>query len=70
MKRMVCGAALFLCMAAAGDGSRLLACDDRPASRFHASMFESGENTVVITSDDDIITVVVYSTAEAHSEWM
>jgi hypothetical protein len=69
MKRMVWGAALFLCMAV-GDGSRLLACDDRPTSRSHTSVFETGENTVVITSDDDIITVVVYSTAEAHAEWM
>jgi hypothetical protein len=69
MKRMVWGAVLFLCMAA-GDGSRLLACDDRPASRFHTSVFESEGNTVVITSEDDVVTVVVFSNEEAHTEWM
>ena len=69
MKRMVWGAVLFLCMAV-GDGSRLLACDDRPTTRSYTSVFESDGNTVVITSDDDVVTIVVFSNEEAHSEWM
>jgi hypothetical protein len=51
---------------AAGNGSRLLACDERPISRTHNRMFESGDNTALITSDDEFVTVIVYS----NSEWM
>jgi hypothetical protein len=69
MKRLAWGAVLFLCMAV-GDGSRLVACDERPMSRTHASVFESGDNTVLITSDEEFVTVIVYSNSEAHTEWM
>jgi|1185.fasta_scaffold374315_2 hypothetical protein len=69
MKRLIWGTVLFLCMAA-GDGSRLLACDDRPMSRLHTSVFESGDNTVMITSDEEFVTVIVYSNSEMHTEWM
>jgi hypothetical protein len=69
MRRLVWGAVLVLCVAA-GDGSRLLACDERPMSRTHASVFESGDNTVLITSDDEFVTVIVYSNSETHTEWM
>jgi hypothetical protein len=55
---------------AAGDGSRLLACDDRPTSRSYTNVFESDGNTVVITSDDDVVTVVVFSNEDAHTKWM
>jgi hypothetical protein len=68
MKRLVWGLVLFL-STAAGDGSRLLACDDRPASRFHARVFESGDSIVLITSDDEFVTVVVYADS-APSEWL
>lgn len=69
MKRMVWGAVLFLCLAV-GDSSRLLACDDRPMSRTHASVIETADNTVLITSDDEFVTVIVYSNSEARTEWM
>jgi hypothetical protein len=69
MKRLVWGAVLFLLMGA-GSGSRLLACDEQPFSRVHASLFENGDTTVLVTSDDDFVTVVVYSKAEAHTQWI
>jgi hypothetical protein len=68
MKRMVWGTVLFLCLAV-GDSSRLLACEG-PVSRFHASVFESGDNTVLVASDDDFVTIIVYSNTEAGTEWM
>jgi hypothetical protein len=53
-----------------GDGSRLLACDERPLSRTHTSVIETGGNTVMITSDEEFVTVIVYTNSEAHTEWM
>jgi hypothetical protein len=70
MRRLVWGTVLFLCMTA-GDGSRLLACDDRPMSRAQMMrVYESGDNTVMISSDDEFVTVIVYTHADAPTEWM
>lgn len=69
MKRLVWGAILFL-FVAAGDGSRLLACNDRPMSRFHDGIFQSENNTVVVISDDEFVTVIVYANPETTGEWM
>ena len=69
MKRLILGAVLFLCVSVT-NGSRLLACDDRPSTRFRTSVFENGDNTVFITDDEDIVTVIVYSNSETHGEWM
>lgn len=69
MKRLAWGAVLFLCMTAT-NGSRLLACDDHRTSRFRTSVFENGENTVFITDDEDIVTVIVYSNSDSNAEWM
>ena len=69
MKRLAWGAALFLFMAV-GDSSRMLACDDRPITRSHASVFQSGDNTVMISSDEDFVTVIVYSSSEGYTEWI
>ena len=69
MKRLLTGAVLFLCLATTS-GSRLLACDDHRTSRFRASVFQSGQNTVIVSDEDDIITVIVYSNSETHSAWL
>ena len=69
MKRLVSGAVLFLCLATTS-GSRLLACDDHRTSGFRTSVFQNGDNTVFVTDDDDIVTVIVYSNSDTHSEWL
>jgi hypothetical protein len=69
MKRIVSGAVLFLCLATTS-GSRLLACEDHRMSSFRTSVFQNGDNTIVVTDDDDIVTVVVYSNSETHANWM
>jgi len=69
MKRLVWGAVLFLCMTAT-NGSRLLACNERRISHFRTSVFEAGDNTVLITDDDEFVTVITYSNAEVHADWM
>ena len=69
MKRLAWGAMLFLCLASM-NGSRLLACDDHRNSRFRTSVFESGDNTVLITDDEEFVTVIVYSNSESQAEWM
>ncbi len=69
MKRIVTGAVLFLCLGTT-NGSRLLACDDHRTSRFRTSVFQNGDNTVFVTDEDDIVTVVVYSDSERQSGWL
>ena len=69
MKRLVTGAVLFLCLATTS-GSRLLACDDHRTSGFRTSVFQSGDNTVFVTDEDDIVTVIVYANSEIRGEWM
>ncbi len=73
MKRLVWGAVLFLC-AAASSGMPLNACDKRaleytPSTSFQRA-YEMDGNTVLVISDDEFVTIVVYSNAEAHTEWM
>jgi hypothetical protein len=72
MQRLMWGATLFL-LAAAATPSRLDACDwisfmSAPAPR--AAMIEDGRNTILISSDDEFVTIVTYANSEVHSEWM
>jgi hypothetical protein len=71
MKRLMWGAVLFL-IAAAGGNAQLEACDWKamlPATQA-TTVFHQGGSTVVISSDDDFVTIVVYSDTEPDSEWM
>lgn len=69
MKRFVWGAVLFLCVSVTS-GSRLFACNDHRVSHFRTSVFQNGDNTVFVTDEDDIVTVIVYSNSETHTNWM
>jgi len=71
MKRLMWGAFLFF--ATAGSLTPLDACDWK--SMFmgpqHATVFRDGANTIMITSDDEFITIVTYTSSEQGSaEWM
>jgi hypothetical protein len=71
MKRLMWGAFLFF--ATAGSLTPLDACDWK--SLFmdpqHATVFREGGNTIVISSDDEFITIVTYANSDqSPAEWM
>jgi hypothetical protein len=71
MKRLMWGVVLFF--AAAGSLTTIDACDWK--SMFmdpqHATVFRDGGNTIMITGDDEFITIVTYANSEQGSaEWM
>ena len=69
MNRLILGVILFLCVSVT-NSSRLLACDDHRSSRFRMSVFQNGDNTVFVTDEDDIVTVIVYFNSENQGEWL
>ncbi len=72
MKRLVWGAVLFL-IATGSSLSTVKACEWKPRmAELRPAMLvvNDGENTVWISSDEDMVTVVVFDNAERKSEWM
>ena len=72
MKRLMWGAVLFL-IAVASSTPKVEACRPKslkPALTPATLVYTQGENTVWVTTDGDVITVVVYDNSETNSEWI
>ncbi|HWR15921.1 MAG TPA: hypothetical protein VN577_13925 [Terriglobales bacterium] len=67
MKRVVAGAILFLIAAAAS--ANVAACDSIPYTKI-TTIFQRGSSTVIVSADEDFVTVVTYDSSETKSEWM
>jgi hypothetical protein len=72
MKRLLWGAVLFL-FAFAGSDHRVQACDKRAlmmSSPMSTRVFEQDENTLLVISDDDSVTIVAYESERPQHDWM
>jgi hypothetical protein len=72
MKRLMWGAVLFLITAGSMSAS-VEACDWKTYAvgpESSAAFISEGGNTVVISSDDEFVTIVVYDENARKSTWM
>jgi hypothetical protein len=72
MKRLLWGAVLFL-FAFAGSDYRVQACDKRAlitSAPMSTRVFEQDENTLLVISDEDSVTVVAYESPRQQHDWL
>jgi hypothetical protein len=72
MKRLMWGAVLFL-MVAGSVSAHVEACDWKTYATdpdSSAAIVSEGGNTVVISLDDEFVTIVVYDEGARKSNWM